>query len=457
MDTAILLAAGFGTKCHPYSATQPKATLPVLNRPNIARLLDDLRQVGIRRFAVVTGHLEAQVRHAVGSAPDVTFVSQGPNPGGTAPAAALGFRALGAAEGLVVYADVTTPGESFAGLLTAARQGSSAALVAALTEGEWAGDHFCATLANERVTGVSGHPRRGSHRLAGAFALTPTAVRSLAFNPGLVTSVPVGGMPPLEGDIAQTLADLVSAGHNVAAVEAIGFAVDIDRPWDILAANRAWLEYLGAGLTESDLDPSAEVSDRADIRGPVVVGPGARVGPGVIIEGPAWIAAGAVLDMGAHLSPFVAVGEGAIVTEYAKVRPHTVIGPRCQIKHTAEVSGVLMENVYAHHHLDFVGVIGRSSDLGAGTTAGTLRFDDRAQSIQVKGRWEAPGPWANCAYIGDFCRTGVGAILMPGVRVGPYSCIGAGVVLEGDLEPRTAISVKQEHTKRPWGPERYGW
>lgn len=455
MDTAILLTAGPGSRCLPFTATQPKATLPVLNRPNVARLADDLRTLGIRRIAVVTGHLEAQVRHALGPAPDLTFLPQ-PSAPGTAPAAAAALERLGVEEALVLYADLTTPVENLARLLDSTAP--AAALTVPLTAGDDPREFLCARVEGERIRAVLGHPRSGvTHRLAGAFTFRGAAARALAFNPGIMTSVPVGGMPPLEGEIAQTLADLAAAGEEIRSVEAKGFAIDIDRPWDILQANRAWLRHLGEGLRASQIDPTALISDRADIRGPVVVESGAHIGPGVIIEGPAWIGRNARLDMGAHLCDHVAVGEGAQVTEYAKVRPFTVIGPRCQVRHTAEVCGVLMENVYAHHHLDFVGVIGRSSDLGAGTVTGTLRFDDRAQPMRVKGRPEVPGAWANCAYIGDFCRTGVGAIIMPGVRVGPYSCVGAGVVLGEDLPANTAVFVKQELERRPWGPDRYGW
>jgi UDP-N-acetylglucosamine diphosphorylase / glucose-1-phosphate thymidylyltransferase / UDP-N-acetylgalactosamine diphosphorylase / glucosamine-1-phosphate N-acetyltransferase / galactosamine-1-phosphate N-acetyltransferase len=457
METAILLAAGRGTKCLPFTETQPKAALPVVNQPNIAHLLEALRSAGIRRFAVVTGHLAPQVRHAVGSAPDVLLVPQPALPG-TAPATVAALEALGVDEALVIPADLATPGENLARLAAAAPEAPAAALVVPLAPGVSPQSHLCARVEGDRVTAVLGHPRHGvTHRLTGAYVLRAPAVRALVLNPGLMTRVPVGGMPPLEGEIAETLAELAAVGQPVVAVEAGGFAIDIDRPWDLLAANRAWLGLMGAALHASRIDPTAQVSDGADIRGPVAVEAGARIGPGVIIEGPAWIGRNAVLEMGAHLCDHVAVGEGALVTEYAKVRPFTVVGPRCQVKHTAEVSGVLMENVCAHHHLDFVGIIGRSSDLGAGTITGTLRFDDGAQVMRVNGRPEAPGPWANCAYIGDFCRTGVGAIIMPGVRIGPYSCVGAGVVLGGDLPPGTAVFVKQELERRPWGPERYGW
>ena len=69
----------------------------------------------------------------------------------------------------------------------------------------------------------------------------------------------------------------------------------------------------------------------------------------------------------------------------------------------------------------------------------------------------AAGDGANASYLGDYSRTGVNAILMPGVKVGAYSCVGAGVILYEDLPSRQLVLARQELVRRPWGPERYGW
>jgi len=60
-------------------------------------------------------------------------------------------------------------------------------------------------------------------------------------------------------------------------------------------------------------------------------------------------------------------------------------------------------------------------------------------------------------YIGEYCRTGVNAIIMPGVKVGPYSILGPGTIIYKDVPSRTLVLAKQEHVTKPWGPEKYGW
>ncbi len=62
---AILLAAGFGTRLHPYSTIRPKPLFPVLNRPLIHHLLDMLLRAGCSKIVVNAHHLGQQIQAAV--------------------------------------------------------------------------------------------------------------------------------------------------------------------------------------------------------------------------------------------------------------------------------------------------------------------------------------------------------------------------------------------------------
>ncbi|MCV4566627.1 hypothetical protein OFB72_29170, partial [Escherichia coli] len=72
-------------------------------------------------------------------------------------------------------------------------------------------------------------------------------------------------------------------------------------------------------------------------------------------------------------------------------------------------------------------------------------------------RRELPEHGGNATFFGDFSRTGVNVVTQPGVRIGAYACVGAGVVLYQDVPSRTLRLLKQETVDRPWGPECYGW
>ncbi|MBC7262305.1 MAG: nucleotidyl transferase, partial [Chloroflexi bacterium] len=235
------------------------------------------------------------------------------------------------------------------------------------------------------------------------------------------------------------------------------FALDIDRPWDILAANYIWLGFLGQTLSTDIIHPSARISDRAGIKGHVVLGENAVIGPGVVIEGNAWIDKDALVTNGAIIGANTYIGPRTQVKDYALLGEHTSIGPRCKIGYCAEIHGVLFGRSTVMHQCELWGVLGEAVDIGAGTMFGTLRFDDQPQPHRIKGRWETP-PYASCAtFIGDFCRTGVSTIFMPGSKVGAYSAIGPGVMVSGDIPENSLLLLKQEVEHKEWGPAKYGW
>ena len=151
------------------------------------------------------------------------------------------------------------------------------------------------------------------------------------------------------------------------------------------------------------------------------------------------------------------VGPGTVIRDYCQIGGHSSLGGRGVYGHGAEFSGVALDTVYCYHYCEVWGVVGQAVDFGAATVCGNLRFDDGKTAWTVQGRDEVPPHAANAAYLGDFCRTGVNAILMPGRRVGVYTCVGPGVVVYEDIPDRQLVLLKQELQTRPWGPERYGW
>jgi len=112
-------------------------------------------------------------------------------------------------------------------------------------------------------------------------------------------------MPPLEAEIAQSVAMLLEEGQMVRAVETTEFFVDVDKPWHILEANARLLDYLCARLEGNQIAPDARIHDGAEIEGRVVLGPGSSIGNRVVVRGDLFVGAHAQLTNGAILG-----GEG---------------------------------------------------------------------------------------------------------------------------------------------------
>ena len=458
INTAIILAAGRGSRFWPYSTIRQKAAFPIANIPIIRRMVDTLHDLGIGQIIVVVGHGEASVRAALrGVATPVHFVPQA-NPTGTATAALSAAQAL-TEDCLVVAGDVVTDKQNITALLArfAEERPLAAALIQPLGE-ESPHDWLGAYPADGTLRGVEGHTRRGcQHRLCGIYALRASALDYLRDNPGVMSQVPVGGMPPVEAEIAQSIQMMIDEGQTVLAVETPGYHIDLDKPWHIDQANETLIKAMCAQVTENVIPATARIHDGADIQGRVVLGEHCTIGNRVVINGDLWLGDHSQVLNGAILEGATVIGKHTVVQNYCQIGSHTTLGNRSHYGHGAEFSGVALDTVYCYHYMEIWGVVGQAVDFGAATVCGNLRFDDGVTPWQIKGRTERPTHAANAAYFGDFCRTGVNAIIMPGRRIGVYSVVGPGVVLYDDLPDRTMVTVKQELTTRPWGPERYGW
>ncbi len=72
ITTALLLAAGTGSRLRPLTLDAPKCLTEVSGEPILGRLIDNLRLQGIKRLVVVTGYLDGCIREFLGkNAPDL--------------------------------------------------------------------------------------------------------------------------------------------------------------------------------------------------------------------------------------------------------------------------------------------------------------------------------------------------------------------------------------------------
>lgn len=455
--SAVILAAGLGSRFWPYAVVRQKAVFPIGNVPNVRRIVNDLIGLGIEQIVVVVGHGEPSVRAALRNCPvDIDYVRQAKLEGSAA-AAWLGSQYFDE-DFLVVAGDVVTARENLAVLLDGWKSSDLPAVALIQRLGlEQPHDWLVAQVKDGLLQAAWGHPREGEYRLAGIYAFGAEARVYLRDNPGIMHQVQVGAMPALEAEIAQSLQMMVDEGLEVAVVETSAYLIDLDKPWHILEANTQLIESLRHGSAESVIPASAKIHDGAEIEGHVFLGENCTIGNRVVVRGDVWMDDGAQLQNGAILEGPAMIGSNTVVRDYALMGSHTTVGARGVYGHGAEFSGVALDTVYCYHYCEIWGVVGEAVDFGAATVCGNLRFDDGDTTWRIKGRAEKPIHASNAAYFGDFCRTGVNAIIMPGRRIGVYGVVGAGVVAYEDVPDRTMVTLKQELNVRPWGPERYGW
>ena len=429
--------------------------IPVATKPIIGYSVEALLALGFEHIVIACHEFADQIRNYFRNTNHVTVVDVGKTSG----AAATLVQAVIHVDDdrfLVLYGDCLVDRDDLAALIEDQTGDVPSVLAAPLGE-EISRDWITCSMEDGFIADIMGHPRDGTtHRFA-AFAFPRRFMDYVRNNSGVFSNIQVGMMPHLEGYLEMSLADYVEDGHRVRAVETTGLFVDLDKPWHILLANNLVVKKLCLELEESTLSSGASIHDTASIDGHVKLGENSHIGRNVIIKGNVIVGDHTTIENGAILTGNAVIGDHCYIGNYCYIEAGSAIGDYSVVSHCAEFDGVLMERVYLYHYMEMSGIIGNNTDIGAATVCGTLRFDDGHTSHVVKGRREYPKRFSNAVYLGDYCRTGVNAMLMPGCKVGVYSVIGSGVVLNEDVPNGTYVRVKQELERVPWGPERYGW
>ncbi len=458
MHTAILLAAGLGRGAWPYSGLRQKVTLPVAQTPIIRRLALQLCDLGMKEILIVVGHGAGAVRACTTDIPGVRFCEQSARTG-CGDAALVGLTMTDADRVLICCGDIVT-GMGNLKTLTATKSDAGAVLLGVPTPPGLAVWDSIDVDAAGVVSGVWNKGARRLPRFGGAVVAEARLLReTLEQSPGYVDNVGVGAMPPAENNLAAALNRLCARGQAVACVLGDEFLVDVNRPWDLVEANQRANAALFAERRGMVAAENASIHESADIPAgaTILLGDGARIGKRVIVEGDLILGPNAQAISGAILGARAHLGAYSVVREYARVHDNAIVGAHNVLGHCAEFAGVSFEHVLLWHYCCITAVIGAHTDIGAATCCGTWRFDDTVREQRIDTHYERPPYHGGMTFLGDRVRTGVNAVINPGVRVGQHSCIGPGVILYDDVQDGQLVLAKQEQVIKPWGPERYCW
>lgn len=238
MDTAVVLAAGRGSRMGALTADTPKPLLAVGGRPLIAHALAGLAAAGVRRVIVVTGYLGDRLEAALGRGDAfglrLEYCRQA-RPDGTARALLCAAPQLGAQPFLVCWSDILVPAALYGELAAtfAARPGAALLAVNAVAD-PWRG---AAVYVRDdwRVTRLVEKPPRGGSQTpwnnAGVMVFAPRALDYARRLPPSVRG---------EYELPQAVAEMVRAGEVVHALPVRGPWADVGTPEDLAAAAAVW-------------------------------------------------------------------------------------------------------------------------------------------------------------------------------------------------------------------------
>ncbi|WP_181684993.1 sugar phosphate nucleotidyltransferase [Halorhabdus salina] len=292
-QTAVVLAAGEGTRLRPLTHNRPKPMLPAANRPILEHVLDALVETGVDEIVLVVGYKRDRVQNHFGPTyrnRPITYVRQDKQLGSG--------HALHKAEDtvsgsmLVVNGDTLIDPTIVADVSETFEDGDAAATLAVL-DGPDPHEYGAVAVDGTTVTDLVEKPDAGDYRLinAGVYAFEQE-----------IFDV-IDSTPRSRGELALTesLGRLL-AEQPVTAAETDGVWVDATYPWDLLELSREVLQSGVTALPERTqsvwIADSASVHDTATVQGPAVIGPDSEIGPGAVI-GPT-VALGRNVTVGAN-------------------------------------------------------------------------------------------------------------------------------------------------------------
>ncbi|MGB2826352.1 MAG: bifunctional sugar-1-phosphate nucleotidylyltransferase/acetyltransferase [Thermoplasmata archaeon] len=402
------MTAGEGVRMRPLTSNIPKPLLPVAGRPFLEHNIESLKAAGIKDLILLVGWKANRVREHFGDGKDygvkIEYVEQKERLGTAHAIGMVEDRTDGPF--LCLYGDVVLTKESVNGMLGHYKKvkGSVVALASVLDPKRYG----CVEVEDGVVKSIVEKPESPTSNLvnAGAYVLEPEifdAIRS--------TEKSVRG----EYEVTDSFRILMDKKH-LFAHKLTGEWIDVARPWDLLEANRILMADI-----ESEVE--GDVSERAELRGPVQVRKGSAVGPGSVVIGPAII------------------GEDTEVGPNAYIRPSTYVGAGCKVGNAVEVKNSIVMDGTKIPHLSYVGdsVIGERCNLGAGTKVANLRLDEREVSVIIDGRRTGSGRRKLGVIMGDDVKTGINATIDVGTIIGEEAFIGMGAVVNGTIAPKSKV------------------
>jgi mannose-1-phosphate guanylyltransferase len=290
MTSALILAAGFGTRLRPLTEELPKPVVPVGDRPLLAHVAAACRRAGVQNLVANLHHDHAKISRIINELGLNVDVVVEEKIRGTAGGVAGARHLLGHGPALVWNGDILTDAPAAALLALAAERDAMVLAVAPREAG-------AGTVGLDEAGAVV----RLRGQVFGREARSADYIGVMALGPSLLAGAPEQGC--LFGDVALPR---LAAGEKVWTVPALAPWTDLGDLPAYVAANFAWLDRRGG---TSFVAPGAELAPHISVERSVL-GVGAKVsGTGRVTEVIAWPGA----RFTAPLSRAVVLGSGQVV------------------------------------------------------------------------------------------------------------------------------------------------
>ena len=318
----------------PLTEHRPKPMILVVNIPILEHILDGLRLAGADKVLMVTGRHADIIESYFGGGErvgvEISYVRQETREG-NARAALLAEPFVGDEPFLLCFGDIMTSKHNYKSLVQRARQDPAACFVATfeVPDATQGGAVF---VEDDRVTKVIEKPApeicTTNLTNAGIFAFTPDVFPLLA---------ETRRSPRNEYEITTTIESMIDRGGLCRPFQLEGYWSNVGRPGEVLSLNRVVLDHAARGLANIGrrsedavfIGPNTEISPRAQLRGPAIIGANCKIGKAAVEEY-------------SCISDGTCVGDGAAIRG-SGLFGDCIVGPGCMVDSAIIGSRVVLE------------------------------------------------------------------------------------------------------------------
>lgn len=294
----LILSGGKGTRLYPLTYTRAKQLIPVANKPVLVRVIEAIREAGVREVGIVVGHTASEIKQALGDGAEwdveLTYVLQ-ESPDGLAHAVKISRDFLGDDSFVMFLGDNVI-------------EGGISSLIRDFADNQWNSQIVLKQVENPSAYGVAKMRPDGSiDQLVEKPKVPPSNLALVGiymFDHHIFEAVDAI-KPSARGEyeITDAIQWLIDHGYTVFPHVHDGWWIDTGKPTDMLDANSYVLEEITPLVHDS-----ATIDEQSSVDSRVTLQAGARI-VNSIVRGPTIIGKDTLIE-NSYVGPFTSIYHG---------------------------------------------------------------------------------------------------------------------------------------------------